>query len=135
MLLALAAAGVVETTSSFINWVAVERATVIGVLLFFIGLLIRGTIVTRKTSDEEKAALVAGQAAKDEAHEHEVAYLNDRVAYLESELDKRDNLIEKREQQLGQVLDEIAPSVIAWANATQLVADEAVGGEDGNVES
>lgn len=110
---------------------SLERVTVVGLLVVLLALFATGVVLSRRSADREKEALVRGYAAKDEAHAEVVAYKDERIADLTEQVERRDTLLERRERQLGQVLDEVAPSLVAWAQAGLAATAELASGEGG----
>jgi len=115
-----------EVIADWLPLTTLERLGAYGLLLTFVLLLVRGILVTRRTAERERESLVDGYKAKDEAHAQVLAYKEERIAELIERDKRKDELIEQREAQLGRVLDELAPSVIRWADATQEAAAAAV---------
>lgn len=123
-----------ETVATAINWASVERFTIVGLLMTFLILMATGKVLTRKSADVEQQALKDGYKYIEEAHEETVRLLRERIATLEEQHQKKDKLMKERESQLTRVLDEIAPSLVAWAQATDSIVEESGGGsEDGRV--
>ena len=128
-----AASDAVTAVTSAINWVTVERATVIGILMFIVWLMATGRVVTRKTADTEQKALKDGYEAKDEAHAETVSVLRERVATLEEIDREKSELLKKKEELVELVLNEMAPSLVAWSEARRKVMGETGDVNDGDM--
>lgn len=110
---------------SAVPWSAISDVTVVGIVVFFITAFIADKVLTRKTADNEKAAIVAGYEYKDQAHTNEVNYKNEQIDDLKSQARVKDELLERREAQLSTVLNEMASTLAAWERATrEAVRDE-----------
>lgn len=119
-----------DTWLAAFDW---ERAGVITILVLVVALFATGRILSRRSADREHQALIDGQVQKDAAHAELMAYKDQRIQGLLESVKRRDDLLERREQQLGVVLDELAPVVLAWGEATREATKAVTGGQDGKV--
>jgi len=103
--------------------------TVTALLMIVVMLFARGQIISRKVADQEQASLIAGHAAKDEAHAEMLALKDEIILDLHADRVELRGIISQREHQLTLMLEEIAPSLQMWADATRSVIDED-GGRD-----
>lgn len=112
-------------------WPTVNVGTIgiTGVLMGFIVLFARGHILSRRGADQEQRALVAGHAAKDEAHEELVAFKNEQIAELREREHRKDEIIIRQTAQITVLLEEIAPTLRQWADATEIAVQQV---EDGD---
>lgn len=100
--------------------------TVASVLLTLVVLLATGRLLSRKAADRELQSLVAGHEAKDQAHAEVLALRDEQIALLKASNVRKDEIIDRQSAQLQVLLDEIAPSLQMWADATERV----MGGDD-----
>jgi hypothetical protein len=125
----------VTNVGSVVSWLTLDHVTSVGLLLLIIFLLVRGKLITRKTADEEKQALIAGYTAKDEAHKEVLDFKNSRIEELDGEKQLLRGIVQRREEQLGLVLDEVAPSLIAWAESVKEATKGVVRSDSSNLAS
>ena len=119
-----------DEASVFLSWVNIERASVIGILLLMLSLFALGKILTRRSADVEKAALVSGYQAKDEAHEEIIQFKNEQISALTEANSKLAEVNERQSDQLSRILDEVVPTLRAWEQATRRASEMVKGGED-----
>lgn len=100
-----------------------------GLLMGLIVLFARGHILSRRTANQEQAALIAGHAAKDEAHAELVAFKNEQIVEYREREQRKDEIIERQHEQIVLLLEEIVPTLQRWAAATEIVALDSEGGE------
>lgn len=122
--------GSVTEALSTVNWDFIGDITVFGIIVFFMTMFFTNRVVTRATADNEKAAIISGYAFKDQAHESELAYKSEQIEDLRSQMRLKDELLERREMQLSTVLNEMAPTLAAWEQATQRALTHEKGGND-----
>jgi len=100
-----------------------DNLSTLGVIGVVLVLLVTGRLLSRKTADRELSALIAGHAAKDEAHAQLIALRDEQIALLRDSNRRKIDVIDKKDAQLQVLLDEIAPALQMWADATSRVVE------------
>jgi flagellar biosynthesis/type III secretory pathway M-ring protein FliF/YscJ len=114
-----------------LNW---ERMGVVTLLMLIVIAFATGKVLSRRMADREQANLKDGYGEKDKAHAEIVAYKDERIGHLEEARTKLADLLERRERQLGTVLDELAPIILQWGDAAREAARVAAGQGGGDSE-
>lgn len=127
------AAATSDPLTTAASWIPKDQITIIGFVIILFGLMVRGTILTRKTADAEKQSIVDGQTALASAHTEILAYKDQHIESLIQEKKLLEELMVRREEQLGRMIDEFVPSFVAWTQATEQAAGKVLnGGDDSN---
>ena len=132
---ASAAVHTVATADEFGWGSLISNADQIGgwaLAIVLVYLMATGRLGSRRAFDQEVAAMRSGYAAKDEAYIEVIAAKDATIRDLEDRNDRKQRALEARDRQVQQLLDEIAPTLQQWAEATATVATAKGGDSDAN---